>query len=116
MNLSEICILIYLWQEFSLSKAIFAGVGVLFIVRILLHIPRGQFNAYISQAAKDIRRSWDTLIGAFERVETYFQRLEIYAEVPPTTEMMDAIIRITIEVVSILGLATNEIKQVRISG
>jgi hypothetical protein len=33
MNLSEICTLIYLWQVFSPAKVIFAGVGVLLLVR-----------------------------------------------------------------------------------
>ena len=34
---------------------------------------------------------------------------------PPTTEMMDMIIQIMVEVLSILGIATKEIKQGRIS-
>jgi len=41
----------------------------------------------------------------------FFRRLEIYIEVPPTTEMMDIIIQIVVEVLSILGIATKEIKQ-----
>jgi hypothetical protein len=45
----------------------------------------------------------------------FFRRLDIYAEVPPTTEMMDIIIQIMVEVLSILGIATKEIKQGRIS-
>jgi hypothetical protein len=36
-NLSEICKLIYLWQAFPPAKVIFAGVGVLLLVRVLLH-------------------------------------------------------------------------------
>jgi hypothetical protein len=39
MNLSEICTLIpYMWQLFSPAKVVFAGVGVLLIVRIFLNI------------------------------------------------------------------------------
>ena len=45
----------------------------------------------------------------------FFRRLEIYTEVPPTTEMMDTIILIMVEVLSILGIATKEIKQGRMS-
>ncbi len=45
----------------------------------------------------------------------FFRRLEIYTEVPPTTEMMDIIIQIMVEVLSILGIATKEIKQGRLS-
>jgi hypothetical protein len=45
----------------------------------------------------------------------FFRRLEVYTEVEPTAEMMDMMVRITVEVLSILGIATKEIKQGRIS-
>ena len=72
-------------------------------------------NTDISQAAKDVRASQDTLVDIFERIEMFFRRLEVYTEVPPTTEMMDIITQIMAEVLSILGIATEEIKQSRIS-
>jgi hypothetical protein len=45
----------------------------------------------------------------------FFRRLEVYTQVPPTTEMMDMLIQIMVEVLSILGIATKEIKQGRLS-
>jgi hypothetical protein len=51
----------------------------------------------------------------FERIEMFFRRLEIYTEVPPTSEMMDILVRIMAEVLSILGIAMKEIKQGRMS-
>ena len=45
----------------------------------------------------------------------FLRRLEVYTEVQPTAEMMDITIRIVVEVLSILGIATKEIKQGRIS-
>ena len=69
----------------------------------------------ISQAAKDVRAGQDTLIDVFERVENFFRRLETYAEVPPTAEMMDIIMKIMVEVLSILAIATKETKQGRMS-
>jgi hypothetical protein len=73
--------------------------------------PPGQYtNAYISQAVKDIRGSQDTLVDVFERIESFFHRLEIYTEVRPTTEMVNTIVQIMVEVLSILGIATKEIK------
>jgi hypothetical protein len=45
----------------------------------------------------------------------FFRHLETYTEVPLTTEMMDVIIKIMAEVISILGIATKEIKQSRTS-
>jgi hypothetical protein len=76
---------------------------------------RCQNNAYISQAAKDVRKGRDTLVDVFERIEGFFQRLEIYAEVRPTTEMMNTFVQIMVEILSILGIATKEIKEGRLS-
>ncbi len=75
----------------------------------------GHCNAYIPQAAKDARASQENLIDIFERIEMFFRRLETYTQVPPTTEMMDTITQIMVEVLSILGVATKEIKQGRLS-
>ena len=75
----------------------------------------GHSNIYGSQAAKDVRASHETLLDIFERVEMFFRRLEMYTEVALTTEMTDVIIEIIAEVLSILGIATKEIKQSRTS-
>jgi hypothetical protein len=74
----------------------------------------------ISQATKDVPEGQDTLdnvFTVFERIESYFRRhgLVAYAEVPPTTEMIVTIIRIIVEILSIIGIATREIKQGRMS-
>ena len=70
---------------------------------------------YISQTAKDVRVSKDTLVDIFERTEKFFRRLGVYTEAKPTSEMMDIIVQIMVEVLSILGIATKEIKQSRLS-
>ena len=69
----------------------------------------------ISQAAKDAQGSQGTLIDIFERIEMFFRRLEIYTELPLTMEMMDTMIQIMTEILSVLGTATKEIKQGRAS-
>ena len=61
------------------------------------------------QTVKDVRGSQDTLVDVFERIESFIRRLEIYAEVRPTTEMTETIVLIMVEVISILGIATKEI-------
>jgi hypothetical protein len=48
-------------------------------------------------------------------MENFFQRLEIYIEVSPIPEMIDIIVKIMVEVLSILAIATKEIKQGRTS-
>ena len=78
-------------------------------------LPVGHCNAYISQAAKDARASQTTLIEIFERIEMFLRRLEIYTELPSTMEMMNIIVEIMAEVLSVLGIATKEIRQGRMS-
>jgi hypothetical protein len=75
----------------------------------------GDCNTYFSQTVKDIRTSKDTLIDIFERIEMFFRRVEVYTEAQRTSEMMDIIIKIMVEVLSILGIATKEVKQSRLS-
>jgi hypothetical protein len=75
----------------------------------------GHCNTYFSQTAKDIRASKDTVVDIFERIEKFFRRLGVYIAAEPTSEMMDIIVQIMVEVLSILGIATKEIKQSRLS-
>ena len=75
----------------------------------------GHYNTNFSQAAKEVHASHDTLVDIFERVEGFFRRLETYTEVSPTPEMTDIIIQIMVEVLCILGIATKEVKQGRMS-
>jgi hypothetical protein len=76
----------------------------------------GRPNTHSSlQAAKDVQKSHETLVDIFGRIESCFQRIGIYTQVQPTTEMMDTIIQIMVEVLTILGIATKEVKQGRIS-
>jgi len=42
-------------------------------------------------------------------------RLEVYTTIPPTPMMMDLIIKIIVELLSVLALATKQIKQGRFS-
>ena len=94
---------------------IFAGVGVLLSVCISLLTFARAIVTQSSQAARDVRASQDILTNMFERIEMGFRRLEIYTEVPPTAEMMNIIILIMTEMLSILGIATKQIKHCRIS-
>jgi hypothetical protein len=97
---------------FSPAKVIFAGVGVLLGVSMILdsfELPLMSLMSY--QAAKDVGASQDALIDLFERIENLFKRLETYAEIPPTYAMMDLIVKIMVEVLGILAIATKEVKQ-----
>jgi hypothetical protein len=95
---------------FSPANVIFTGIGVLVAVsdsydfHELLLTPS-------CQAAKDVGASQDTVTDLFGRIESLFERLETYTEVPSTHAMMDTIVKIMVEVLGILAIATKEIKQ-----
>ena len=57
--------------------------------------------------------SQDILIDLFERIESFFKRLESYTEVKPSEEMTDMMVKIVVEVLSVLAIVTVEIKQRR---
>ncbi|KAH9170737.1 hypothetical protein EDB89DRAFT_2243936 [Lactarius sanguifluus] len=80
---------------FPPSNAIFSGIGVLL------------------QAVKDVRASESAVVDLFGRLEYFFKRLEKYIEVRPTAAMTDIIVKIMVEVLSILGIVTKEIGQGR---
>ena len=55
------------------------------------------------------------LIDIFVRIEGFFKRLVSYTDVRPTSAMTDVIVKIITEVLSILAIATKEIKRGRSS-
>jgi hypothetical protein len=62
-----------------------------------------------------VRASEDALFEVFEPLEAFFQRLEIYTEAALDQRMVDIVAKIMAEVLNILGITTNKIKQGRIS-
>jgi hypothetical protein len=73
------------------------------------------FDTRGSQAAKDTSASQEKLTNLFNRIERFFRRLEIYTGITPTTAMTDIIIEIMVEVLTILAIATKEVKRGRFS-
>ena len=53
------------------------------------------------------------LIDLFERIESFFKRLESYTELKLSEEMTDMMVKILLEVLSVLAIVTVEIKQRR---
>ena len=72
-------------------------------------------DTLIFQAVKDVRASQDALVDLFGRMEYFFKRLEAYIEIRPTAVMTDIIVKIMVEVLSILGIVTKEIGQGQMS-
>ena len=103
-------------QVFSPAKVIFAGAGVLLQVCIFLNVSlQPELDMEARQAARDVSAAQEALIDIFERIENFFRRLETYTAVRPSAGMTDIIVKIMVEVLNILGIATKEIKQGRTS-
>ena len=69
----------------------------------------------ISQAAKNVVASHNTLVNLFERIQLFLQRLNIYTGIQLTIEMRELLGKIMAQVVSILALSTKEMNESRIS-
>jgi hypothetical protein len=53
------------------------------------------------------------LIDLFERIESFFKRLGSYAELKPSEAIADIMVKIMVEVLSVLAIVTVEIKEKR---
>ncbi|KAF8487241.1 hypothetical protein DFH94DRAFT_704310 [Russula ochroleuca] len=81
-------------------------------------VPSGEHNycRYCgTPLAKDVSSSQVKLIELFNYIEHFFLRLEIYTSITPTSSMMDIIIEIMAEVLTILAIATKDAKRGRLS-
>ena len=67
------------------------------------------------QAASGVMSSYDALLDLFDCLGSFLKRLEIYTTIPPTPIMTDIIVKIMVELLSVLALATKQIKQGRFS-
>ena len=72
-------------------------------------------DVWICQAAGGVTSSYEALLDLFECLGNFLKRLEIYTTIPPTPIMSDIIAKIMVQLLSVLALATNQIKQGRFS-
>ena len=59
--------------------------------------------------------SYGGLVDIFECIENFLRRLRIYTEIPLTPAMIEMVIKIMVELLSVLALATKQINQGRFS-
>ena len=55
------------------------------------------------------------LVELFERVQSFFERLGVYTQIPLTAEMVEVLVKVVTEVLCILSIATKEVKRRRAS-
>ena len=58
-----------------------------------------------------MRASHDVLVELFERIESFFKRLGVYTQISLATEMGEVFVKIVAEVLSILSIATKEVRR-----
>lgn len=69
----------------------------------------------MNQVAKGVVSGLDALIDLLESIESFLSRLDIYARLPPNPETDEVMVKIMVELLSTLALATKELKQGRSS-
>ena len=72
-------------------------------------------SSSVHQSVKDISASYDALLDLLESIESFLGRLDIYTRIPITGAITDILIKIIVEVLATLALATRQIKQGRLS-
>jgi len=72
-------------------------------------------SSSVHQVVKDVSASYDALVELLESIESFLGRLDIYTRIPITAAMKDIIIKIIVEVLATLALATRQVKQGRLS-
>ena len=97
-------------------NALFVGIDVLLSVRPLNTL-YNQFTCdeCVCQAANGVSSSYGTLLELFECLGSFLKRLEIYTTILPTQTMMDMIVKILVESLTVLALAMKQLKQGRFS-
>jgi hypothetical protein len=97
-------------------KAIHTGIGILLSVcAFLSYLSAHLRDIQIYQAVKGVLDDYDTLADLLESVNHFLNRLDIYTKFPPTVGMTEMIIKILVELLSILALATKQIQQGKLS-
>jgi len=65
--------------------------------------------------APSLKRNNNALLDLFKSLASFLKRLEIYTTIPPTPIMTEIIVKIIVELLSVLSLATKQIRQGRFS-
>jgi len=80
-------------------------------------VPSRIYDVYdirVCQTAKGMNASYDALVDLLESIEQFITRLDIYTNIPHTPALDEMVVKILVELLSTLALATKELKQGRI--
>jgi hypothetical protein len=68
----------------------------------------------VCQSANGVTASYDALVDILELIEKYLNRLDIYTKFSPTVAMTEIVVKILVELLSTVALATKHFKQGRL--
>ena len=109
-------ILNWFLQPLSPAYAIYAGLAILLDVCVVLYfLSQYRYDIQVKQAAKGVISSFDALVDLLESIEQFLKCLDIYTRIPPTPAMDDTVVKILVELLTTLALATRELNQARSS-
>jgi len=69
----------------------------------------------VIQAAKSVVSSREALVTVLESIGQFVRRLRIYTEIPLSSAMVEIVVQIMVEVISILALETKKFTRRRLS-
>ncbi len=72
-------------------------------------------DVQVNEAANGVISSWDALVELLESIEHFLNRLDMYTRMPRTLALDEIVVKIMVELLSTLALATRELKQGRSS-
>jgi hypothetical protein len=81
----------------------------------IIYFPLNPRRISVYQAVSGVTASYDALVELFECVANFLKRPLIYTQIPFTPIMTDVVVKILVEVLSVLSLTTKQIKQGRFS-
>jgi hypothetical protein len=70
----------------------------------------------VIQAAKGVISSREALVNVLESIGQFVDRLEIYTEIPLSSAMVEIVVQIMVQLISILSLETKKFTRRRLSG
>ena len=69
----------------------------------------------MTQAAKSVISSREALVNVLESIGQFVGRLKIYTEIPLSSAMVEIVVQIMVELISILALETKKFTRRRLS-
>jgi len=103
-------------QNFKPVKAMHASLAVLLsaaVCALFKFLRVYCCHIRVFQAAKGASDTYDGLLELLESIEHFLKRLDVYTKIPPTPAMDEMVVKIMVELLSTLALATKEVKQGR---